>query len=158
MVGNLGRVSLIAITTCVTYIVLTIVITLLLSFPGYGVVLLPQPFLRVLVLGKTISYEFAGVHSIIWVLYVVVAHFILYHLVMKLTRFLKPYIIVSVAIYLLNLALILGGLSDENLVRLVRTYTIGYAGALPGTGITVIIEWLGYRVGHRIRRKLPSTT
>jgi len=146
------------IATCVSYIVLTIVITLLLSFPGYGVVLLPQPFLRVLVLGKTISYEFADVYAIFWVLYVVVTHFTLYYLVMRFARLLKPYIVVSIVIYLLNLVLVLGGLSDENLVRLVKTYTIGYAGALPGIGITVAIEWLGWKLGRRLQRKPPSTT
>ncbi|MEM1527843.1 MAG: hypothetical protein QXS62_03945, partial [Sulfolobales archaeon] len=73
-------------------------------------------------------------------------------------RLLKPYIVVSIVIYLLNLVLVLGGLSDENLVRLVKTYTIGYAGALPGIGITVAIEWLGWKLGRRLQRKPPSTT
>ncbi|MEM4730972.1 MAG: hypothetical protein QXI06_04390, partial [Sulfolobales archaeon] len=105
MISYLEKAPLIA--TCVSYIVLTIVITLLLSFPGYGVVLLPQPFLRVLVLGKTISYEFADVYAISWVLYVVVTHFTLYYLVMRFARLLKPYIVVSIVIYLLNLVLVL---------------------------------------------------
>lgn len=140
----------------IAYVVLTIAVVLLLSFPGFGVSLLPQPLLRVAVLGKTVSYDLTNIYVVFWVMYSLAIHLVLYLAITRLVKFSRPYVQVSVLLYVINLALVLAGLSDENLVRLVKTYTIGYAGIIPGIGVTVLAEWLGYRlscvIGERITK------
>lgn len=140
----------------VTYIALVIVITLALSFPGIGVALLPQPFLDAVVLGKTVYYDFVGARAVLWVPYVVAIHATLYLLIAGSLRTSRAYVPVSILIYIVNMALVLGGLADEDVVRLVNTYTIGYAGVVPGIGTTLLIEWSGYRLARRLL-KVPAS-
>lgn len=151
--GNNESVASLSLVAGLTYAVLVIAITLALSFPGFGVALLPQPFLRVAVVGKTTSYDVNSTYTALWVIYVLASHFILYLLIHVKLRLPRPYIAVSVLLYLLNLALILAGLSDEKLVHFVNTYTLGYGGIIPGIGITILIEWLGCKASRYLLRK-----
>ncbi|MEM1678297.1 MAG: hypothetical protein QXV81_07760 [Ignisphaera sp.] len=143
-------------TAAMLYALLVAIVSLLLSFPGFGPVILPQPFLQLYVGRWTISYRFDGLWTIVWIIYLLAIHILLYYLTASLFKLRRPFIVISILLYLLNLIMVLYGYSDVELRLYVERYTIGYLGLLPGIGATILIEYLGYRIGKTLLPKISS--
>lgn len=153
-----GRIGLLLPTSLIVgavYAILTAIVTTLLAFPGFGVIMLPQPSLEVVV-GKTIFYSFSGLRAVIWVLYVLATHIIFYYLVDGLFGIRRSYLAVSVILYLVNLVLVLAGASDSSLPFYVYRDTIGRGFFLAGVAITILFELVGCRLAEHILGKLTK--
>jgi len=142
--------ALLALATAI-YAVLVVVTAYALAFPGFGVVLLPQPILELYSGGKTVLYDVLSPYTALWLTYLLVVHVALYQLAW-LARLRRPYLLVAPLLYVANLALVLAGLCDPGLLHYVRTYTIGYLGFVPGVLLTVVLELVGYRLASRVTR------
>lgn len=149
-VGLRRLLALLALATAI-YAVLVVVITYALAFPGFGVVLLPQPILRLYSSGKTVLYDVLSPYTALWLVYLLVVHVALYRLAWS-ARLRRPYLLVALLLYVANLALVLAGLCDHSLLHFVRTYTIGYLGIVPGVLLTVMLELVGYHLASRVTR------
>lgn len=137
------------------YAILTAMVTALLAFPGFGVIMFPQPFLEVVV-GKTIFYTFSGLKAVIWVAYVIVTHIILYYLFEGLLRVRRAYLAVSLILYLVNLVLVLAGASDPSLPFYIYRDTIGRMFFLAGIALTILFEFAGRRLAEVLLGSSPK--
>lgn len=136
-----------------TYVLLVVLVVTLLSFPGIGVVLVPQPFLKLVVGRWTMFYDFTDPSTVVlWVIYVVLIHSALYAAVTTVLGVKRPYVLVGVVIYVVNVVLILLGFSSIDMKLYLLTYTVKYAAAIPGVALVVLAEWLGYKLKSRIQR------
>jgi len=131
------------------YAVLVIAIAYFLAFPGFGVILLPQPILKLYLGGKTLFYDVLTPYTALWIAYLLITHIALYQLA-SLARLRRPYLIVAPLLYVTNLALVLVGLCDYGLLHYVHTYTLGYLAFVPGVLLTLVLELVGYRLGSRV--------
>lgn len=138
----------------ILYALLVAIVSLLLSFPGFGSIILPQPFLQLYVGRWTIFYRFDSLWAIVWIIYLLATHILLYYLTASLLKLRRPFIVVSILLYLLNLIMVFYGYSDAELRLYVERYTIGYLGLLPGIVATILIEYLGYRIGKALLANL----
>jgi glucan phosphoethanolaminetransferase (alkaline phosphatase superfamily) len=139
------------LTATLIYAVLVLVIAYALAFPGFGVVLLPQPILRLYAGGKTVLYDVTTPYTALWLVYLLLVHAALYW-VARLARVGRPYLLVAPLLYAVNLALVLAGLCDHGLPRYVYTYTVGYLGLVPGALLTLVVELAGYSLAPRTAR------
>jgi len=148
---SLRRLLVLSALATATYAVLVVVIAYALAFPGFGVVLLPQPILRLYSSGKTVLYDVLSLHTVPWLAYLLIVHVALYRLAWS-ARLRRPYLLVAPLLYVANLALVLAGLCDPDLLHYVHTYTIGYLGFVPGVLLTVVLEMAGYSLAPRVTR------
>jgi hypothetical protein len=148
---RLSRFLVLPLTATLIYAVLVLVIAYALAFPGFGVVLLPQPILRLYAGGKTVLYDVTTPYTALWLVYLLLVHAALYW-VARLAGVGRPYLLVAPLLYAVNLALVLAGLCDHGLLHYVYTYTVGYLGLVPGALLTLVVELVGYRLAPRTAR------
>ena len=151
MCVDLRRLLALPVLAVATYAVLVVAIAYALAFPGFGVVLLPQPILRLYSSGKTVLYDVSSPYTALWLAYLLIVHVALYRLAWS-ARLRRPYLLVAPLLYVANLALVLAGLCDPDLLHYVHTYTIGYLGFVPGVLLTVVLEMAGYSLAPRVTR------
>jgi len=135
---NLGR--------TVIYCLLILGISILFVF-GLLTTILPQPIIEVSFGRWTVWFNILDLKSILWFFYIWIMHIVLYYVISILAKKAKrPYLFVGTVLYLVNLALVLIGLSSLRYRLLVLTYSIRFGGALLGILITIGIEYIAYRV------------
>ncbi|MET1160075.1 MAG: hypothetical protein ABWW65_03855 [Thermoprotei archaeon] len=128
------------------YCLIVLLVSYILMFPGFGAVILPQPFIKVVIGRWTIVYDPFNLYGVLWFFYMLLIHLAVLKTVYMRSCCWRAYIIGVLIIYVVNLALVLLGFSDPGFRDLVIIYDIRYLGTLLGYTVTLLIEYTGVKV------------
>uniref|UniRef100_A0A7C3UC07 Uncharacterized protein n=2 Tax=Geoglobus ahangari TaxID=113653 RepID=A0A7C3UC07_9EURY len=121
--------------TATVYAVLVILISYVFAFPGYGILMLPQPFLDVYV-GRWTMFYVINSKVILWIGYVIFIHLVYY-------RFVKPtiktIILGGILFFTISIALTLfTDLVDPDLRIRLPNYLVGGYSLIYWTAAVVV--------------------
>ena len=146
------RLRCIGLPVACVYMPTVVSISFLLAFPGFGVLVLPQPFLEVARGRWGLAYDPIGLGTIPWIIYTAVSRCIFYDLLAK--RWVNDFGVATVGgilFLVLNVSLVLAGLNAD-LRILLSNYAFSELAPLYWSSsclVNVGVEIFAYRIARR---------
>jgi len=152
------RLFVFCIVASLTYALLVVIIAFALMFPGFGVLILPQPFIAVYVGRWTMIYDPWTPMTIPWLLYILAIHYTIYYLLENIHPVkTRTYPYAGLFILAINLVLVAIGFTDHLLQLLVLRYMknpLYWASSIPAN---IGIEYIAHKTGKLVIRNAQTT-
>ncbi|AGK61272.1 hypothetical protein Asulf_01278 [Archaeoglobus sulfaticallidus PM70-1] len=143
------------VLVALVYMVLAILISFIFAFPGFGVLILPQPFLDVVRGRWTLAYNPVSLSAIPWAFYIIAIHCVYYNYLGKsylsdVLSDVKAPVLGGISVLVLNLILILTGCSDIDLHILLLNYMSEPIYWISAILVNVVVEGIAFKIARKI--------
>ncbi len=151
MLTSYKRLFVFSLIVSLMYAFLVIVVSMALAFPGFGVIILPQPFLAIHGGRWTMAYNPFTLMTIPWFLYILVFHCLAYSFLENThPQNTRPYLYTGLLLLILNLGLVIIGLADLLLRLFVLIYMRNALYWMSSIPLNIGIEYIGYKIGKQV--------